>query len=93
VFVLRSVLGWRHDHWKLLYESKFEGSRLFDLRTEPGEQLDLSEREPVRTALIVIKFRGGSHLEAFVLLRAPGGAAQGSYSGPANDENYGKTRI
>ncbi|HEX7669702.1 MAG TPA: hypothetical protein VF395_08975 [Polyangiaceae bacterium] len=33
------------------YESEHDRSRLFDLRTDPGEVTNVAEREPARTKL------------------------------------------
>lgn len=43
--------GLRHANWKFLYESEYGRARLFDIASDPGEQVDLAAREPQRTEL------------------------------------------
>lgn len=40
----------RHENWKLVRDTWHGTSALFDLSTDPGEQHDLSAREPARVA-------------------------------------------
>jgi arylsulfatase A-like enzyme len=45
-----SVLGLRDEHWKFFHEIDSGRSKLFDLRADPGERVDLSSQNAVRAA-------------------------------------------
>lgn len=45
-----SVLGLRDERWKFIHEIDSGRSKLFDLRADPGERVDLSSQNAVRAA-------------------------------------------
>ena len=52
--IIQSV---RRDGWKLIYDSKKDEYALFDLRSDPGEQVDLSESQPQISAQLIEEMR------------------------------------
>jgi hypothetical protein len=45
-----SMLGLRDERWKFIHEMDSGRSKLFDLRADPAERIDLSSQHPVRAA-------------------------------------------
>lgn len=58
------LLGLRQDRWKCIVEPEAGRVRLFDLAADPGEQIDVAEREPERASLCRL------HLEAWAAAQA-----------------------
>jgi hypothetical protein len=44
------LLGLRDGRWKFIYETRSNKTQLFDLETDPGETLNLTSREALRTS-------------------------------------------
>jgi arylsulfatase A-like enzyme len=68
----------RLGHYKLVYNVKLDQTELYDLQTDPAEQVDLSSTEPQRTAAMREELRAwtAGALETWALLPKAGGPGE-----------------